>query len=166
MELAFKAAGEGDLSTVQAFVLKAADNVNTKAEDTGETLLMEAAFKNQFQVVKWLTLHHANVNQQDEQFHNTALIWAANEGNASVCRWLLLNGADPNYSNLIGCTALMEACSGKQVHEKCLTTLVAYSLKSPVLGNVNVEGRSLENLGKDEERQGLIDRAILKGLVK
>jgi ankyrin repeat protein len=110
---------DGDLAKVELLVKKGA-NVNSAEPKKKRTVLMVAATKGQFDIVKFLYGKGADINARDSD-SQTALMYASrNRFNAApdnaIAKFLLSNGAEVNVrSKKKGFTVLMLAASAGNV---------------------------------------------------
>lgn len=121
-----KAAGEGKLDEVIAFLITIGADVN-RTDEEGESALIAAACKGHAHVVQVLINAGAEVNAQSKSLYGpgfTALMWAAHEGYESVVEILLGAGAEQNLQTGHGFTALMWA--GQEGYHKVACLLLEH----------------------------------------
>ena len=103
-----KAVANSDVATVLACI-EASMRLD-KYDDTGETLLINAASKGDIAIVKLLIEKGAEIDQIHKQHGSTALMFAAENGHTETVQALIDRGANINQvSTKNDCTALMFA---------------------------------------------------------
>ncbi len=98
------ASRSGQLSMLQWLLDRGAD-INAVSKDRGYTALMDAVWKNKFDLVKFLVKHKADVNTISKDGQHIAVL-AAGIGNVDVCKILAKHGADVNVKDKMGMSAL------------------------------------------------------------
>jgi hypothetical protein len=86
-------------------LLKNGGNVNAREQDSGNSLLITAAWNGQLEMVKLLITKGADLNLSNDS-GVTALIGASYKGHEKVVRELLSHGADKDIKDKHGNTAL------------------------------------------------------------
>jgi ankyrin repeat protein len=101
-----KAAHDGDLGRIQYYIKQNID-VNI-TDNNGDTALMLAAWKRDFNVVKELLANGAEIDKANK-YGNTALMLAAGKDNLDIVKELIANGDEIDKANNMGYTALLFA---------------------------------------------------------
>lgn len=106
-ELAFQAAREGDVETLNAYLDSGFDINGTN--DRGDTLLIVAAYNGQPRAVETLLARPGVAVDAVNRMGFTALMAAAFKGHLDIARALVAGGAVPDAAGESGKTALMFA---------------------------------------------------------
>ena len=148
--LAFQAAREGDLPTLNACLAngQAVNAVNRR----GDTLLTVAAYNKQADAVKLLLKRQGVAVDARNKMGLTALVAAAFQGDDGIVKQLLAAKADPNAASPTGQTALMFAALAGRAD--CIKTLLAAG------ANVAAKDKQGNTAASLAEGQGLDAREL------
>ena len=130
-----KAAYEGDLSKVEAYLAKGGQADLSNRE--GMTMLAMAAEQNRIEVMQALIKAGADVNATNAYGLQTPLIFAAGQNHIAAMKLLIEAGADVNHKNHSGWTPLMWNCRNDQSTEEGFNLL----LKAGADINVRADGK-------------------------
>src|SRR3990167_3183372 len=98
---------KNDIEKIKYLLEEGILNPNTRIHTDGDTPLIEAARKNNTQIMKVLLDSGARPNLQNRS-GDTALIWAARNKNYDALEMLMQAGADPSITNQRGTKAADE----------------------------------------------------------
>ncbi|GHF02360.1 ankyrin repeat domain-containing protein [Thalassotalea profundi] len=100
---------------IEALILRGVD-VNERDIDFNGTALSAAAYQNQHpEIIDELVSHGAEVNIILGFLKKSPLLLAAEQNNSKVTERLLFHGADPDYQDIKGRTAYIQAVKSENV---------------------------------------------------
>jgi hypothetical protein len=125
-------AGPERLAVLQA--LKAGAPINAPENETGNTVIMYAAWRGNADLVHDLIKLRADLNIQNKK-GSTALMWAAFDERLDCIQHLLHGGADVDLKNSFGWTALTWAVSKKKPLACAALAAAGSDFKTPAPGD-------------------------------
>ena len=152
-----KAVANSDVATVLACI-EAGMRLD-KYDDTGETLLINAARKGDTAIVKLLIENGAEIDQIHKQHGSTALMFAAQNGHTKTVQALIDLGANINRGSTVNYyTALMFAADGG--HTETVQALIdrGANINQGTTNNGTTALMTAADKGHTETIQALIDR--------
>lgn len=121
----FESCQNGDLQGIVKALSEEPFDVNCASEETGRTLLIDAAFFGHISIVEYLLkLPNIRVNTPDVDSGSTPLHYASQRGFATIVKELLEAGADVTRSNYHGWSSLHTAAT-RGMYEVVLLLLEA-----------------------------------------
>uniref|UniRef100_A0A0N4ZF64 MYND-type domain-containing protein n=1 Tax=Parastrongyloides trichosuri TaxID=131310 RepID=A0A0N4ZF64_PARTI len=129
----FELIQKGESEAVKKLITSKKVDVNC-LDKTGLSLIDQAAFKGNEELVEWLLAHNANPHSKANNDSYTSLMFAALSGNARICQMLLEAGVNSEALNKLGKTASeMAAFTGQHECVSVINSYVSYSVVDKIL---------------------------------
>lgn len=88
IQQAFKLAASGSINELKVLLKEEPKLITSREFEQNATLLIEAAFYGQLEMMQFLLQEGAQINERDQE-ERTALLWAALNGHLKIVKWLL-----------------------------------------------------------------------------